>query len=101
MGNTRKGTEIAVVIPTYKARNHILGVVNEIGPEVARIYVVDDCCPDRSGDFVSANCKDDCVSVYDVASVPFRAVHKIHALLDVRTLKHVCVMGNNQNWGSK
>lgn len=55
--------EIAVVIPTYKARNHILGVINEIGPEVARIYVVVDCCPDDSGDFVAANCKDGRVSV--------------------------------------
>lgn len=55
--------EIAVVIPTYKARNHILGVISEIGPEVARIYVVDDCCPDHSGDFVVANCKDDRVAV--------------------------------------
>jgi dolichol-phosphate mannosyltransferase len=55
--------EIAVVIPTYKARNHILGVINEIGPEVARIYVVDDFCPDGSGDFVAANCKDNRVSV--------------------------------------
>lgn len=55
--------EIAVVIPTYKARNHILGVINEIGPEVARIYVVDDCCPDNSGDFVAASCKDDRVAV--------------------------------------
>lgn len=42
--------EIAVVIPTYKACNHILGVIDGIGPEVARIYVVDDCCPDGSGD---------------------------------------------------
>lgn len=55
--------EIAVVIPTYKARNHILGVLNDIGPEVARVYVVDDCCPDNSGDFVVANCKDDRVFV--------------------------------------
>lgn len=55
--------EIAVIIPTYKARNHILGVINKIGPEVARIYVVDDFCPDNSGDFVAANCKDDRVSV--------------------------------------
>lgn len=61
--DTHIGTEIAVVIPTYKARNHILGVINEIGPEVARIYVVDDCCPDSSGDFVSANCEDNRVSV--------------------------------------
>lgn len=55
--------EIAVVIPTYKARNHILGVIDEIGPEVARIYVVDDCCPDDSGNYVTANCQDERVSV--------------------------------------
>jgi hypothetical protein len=29
--------EIAIVIPTDKARNHILGVSDEIGPELARI----------------------------------------------------------------
>ena len=27
MVDTHKGTKIAVVIPTYKARNHILGVI--------------------------------------------------------------------------
>lgn len=55
--------QIAVVIPTYKALNHILDVLNQIGPEVTKIYVVDDCCPDGTGDFVAANCKDDRVSV--------------------------------------
>lgn len=55
--------EIAVVIPTYKACNHILGVINNVGPEVARIYVVDDCCPDGSADYVAANCKDKRVSL--------------------------------------
>ena len=55
--------EIAVIIPTYKARNHIMCVIDEIGPEVARIYVVDDCCPNGSGDFVVANCKDNRVTV--------------------------------------
>jgi glycosyltransferase involved in cell wall biosynthesis len=55
--------EIAVVIPTYKARNHILDVINKIGPEVARIYVVDDFCPDGSGDHVVVNCGDKRVSV--------------------------------------
>jgi dolichol-phosphate mannosyltransferase len=55
--------KIAVIIPTYKAKNQILSVLNEIGPEVSRIYVVDDCCPDRSGDFVAANCKDTRVSI--------------------------------------
>ena len=44
--------KIAVVIPSYKVRDHILGVISHIGPEVTRIYIVDDCCPDGSGDLV-------------------------------------------------
>ena len=48
------GDTIAVVIPSYKVTRHILGVIEAIGPEVARIYVVDDCCPDGSGAFVRA-----------------------------------------------
>lgn len=54
---------IAVVIPTFKACKHILEVIRLIGPEVDRIYVVDDCCPDNSGDFVAENCKDRRVSI--------------------------------------
>lgn len=50
--------QIAVVIPSYRVINHILGVIVAIGPEVWRIYVVDDKCPDGSGDYVEANCKD-------------------------------------------
>jgi glycosyltransferase involved in cell wall biosynthesis len=49
---------IGVVIPSYKVRNHILQVIASIGEEVDRIYVVDDCCPDKSGDFVEMNCSD-------------------------------------------
>jgi glycosyltransferase involved in cell wall biosynthesis len=49
---------VAVVIPSYKVTRHVLGVVEGIGPEVWRIYVVDDRCPDRSGEFVASNCKD-------------------------------------------
>src|SRR5690606_18270120 len=55
--------KIAVVIPTYKARNHILDVIGGIGPEVNRIYVIDDCCPDGSGEYVSNNCTDSRVVV--------------------------------------
>jgi dolichol-phosphate mannosyltransferase len=54
---------IAVVIPSYKVTRHILGVIEGIGQEVGRIYVVDDKCPDHSGDFVSANCRDPRVTV--------------------------------------
>jgi glycosyltransferase involved in cell wall biosynthesis len=56
---------VAVVIPSYKVTRHILGVIAAIGPEVARIYVVDDQCPDGSGAFVRANCQDPRVTVIE------------------------------------
>ncbi|NWD58648.1 glycosyltransferase family 2 protein [Pseudomonas veronii] len=49
---------IAVVIPSYKVKKHILEVISGIGNEVERIYVVDDLCPEQSGDFVEARCDD-------------------------------------------
>lgn len=54
---------VAVVLPCYKVTRHILDVLVRIGPEVAAIYVVDDCCPDHSGDFVKAHTKDTRVQV--------------------------------------
>lgn len=54
---------IAVVIPSYRVTRHILGVIQSIGPEVSAIYVVDDKCPDGSGDLVSAQCDDPRVTV--------------------------------------
>lgn len=56
-------SKIAVVIPSYKVKRHVLDVIKHIGPEVCRIYVVDDCCPDGSGDFVAENCSDPRVTV--------------------------------------
>jgi dolichol-phosphate mannosyltransferase len=46
-------TRIAVVIPCYRVRKHIASVTGRIGPEVAAIYIVDDCCPEGTGRFVS------------------------------------------------
>ena len=54
---------IAVVIPSFRVKNHILSVIQDIGPEVSNIYVVDDKCPDESGDYVKLNCKDSRVVV--------------------------------------
>lgn len=54
---------IGVVIPSYKVRTHILEVIFAIGPEVERIYVIDDCCPDKSGEFVETQCQDPRVTV--------------------------------------
>ncbi|MGI6525610.1 MAG: glycosyltransferase family 2 protein [Bdellovibrionota bacterium] len=55
--------KVAVVIPSYKVKKSILSVISEIGEEVSKIYVVDDACPERSGEFVKANCKDKRVEV--------------------------------------
>ncbi|MEN5040948.1 MULTISPECIES: glycosyltransferase family 2 protein [Stenotrophomonas] len=50
--------QVAVVIPCYKVRRHILGVIDAIGPEVDAIYCVDDRCPDASGDFIEQQARD-------------------------------------------
>jgi dolichol-phosphate mannosyltransferase len=60
-------SKIAVVIPSYKVTRHILGVIAGIGPEVHRIYVVDDRCPDGSGKLVKAECSDPRVTVIEHA----------------------------------
>ncbi len=43
------GSRIAVVIPCYRVARHIECVLRRIGPEVWRIYCVDDGCPEQSG----------------------------------------------------
>jgi dolichol-phosphate mannosyltransferase len=53
-----RAPKIAVVIPCFRVRNHILSVIDRIGREVTAIFVVDDCCPDDSGKFVQANSTD-------------------------------------------
>jgi glycosyltransferase involved in cell wall biosynthesis len=54
---------IAVVVPSFRVTAHILEVLAKIGPEVERIYVVDDACPDRSGELVQKRSKDKRVKV--------------------------------------
>lgn len=56
--NSGAPLRLAVIIPSFKVTKHILGVVARIGPEVDRIYIVDDKCPEGSGDFVEKNCPD-------------------------------------------
>ena len=43
---------IAVVIPCYKVKQYIKSVLNDIGPEVSRIYCVDDACPEGSREII-------------------------------------------------
>lgn len=41
----------------------MLGVIARIGPEIARIFVIDDACPEHTGDLVEGQCADARVSV--------------------------------------
>lgn len=55
--------KIAVVIPCYKVESKILAVIKKIGSECCRIYVVDDACPNQSGEMVQRTCTDDRIIV--------------------------------------
>ncbi len=49
---------VAVVIPCFRVTQHVLDVIARIGPEVGRIYAVDDACPDHSGQFIADHVSD-------------------------------------------
>jgi dolichol-phosphate mannosyltransferase len=55
--------KIAVIIPCFKVKDHVLDVLKRIGPEISNIIVVDDCCPQASGRIVQENCRDPRVHV--------------------------------------
>ena len=54
---------VHVVIPAYKVTDHILELLARIGPEIEKIIVVDDACPDGSGALVRKSSKDKRVEV--------------------------------------
>lgn len=54
---------LAVVIPCYRCSAQISGVIAAIGPEVSRIFVVDDACPEGSGVLVERLSDDPRVTV--------------------------------------
>jgi len=54
----KKNIKVAVVIPCYNVKRQIIDVLKKIGPEVDKIFVIDDCCPEQSGEFVKNNYKD-------------------------------------------
>jgi dolichol-phosphate mannosyltransferase len=56
-------SQIAVVIPSYRVKAHIAPLITRIGSEVTHIYVVDDCCPEQSGEYVKQHIKDPRVRV--------------------------------------
>jgi glycosyltransferase involved in cell wall biosynthesis len=56
-------SRIAVVIPCYRVREQILGVLAGLDASVSAVYVVDDACPEHSGDWVQQQCPDPRVQV--------------------------------------
>lgn len=58
-----RASRIVVVIPCYRVRDQIVDVIRAIGPEVSRIIVVDDGCPENTGEHVRRHCEDDRVVV--------------------------------------
>ncbi|KUM25856.1 glycosyl transferase family 2 [Mesorhizobium loti] len=59
----KRKPNVAVVIPSYRVRNHILAVLSRIGSEVTAIYVVDDACPEDTGRLVKEHVADPRVNV--------------------------------------
>lgn len=55
--------KIAVIIPCYKVKASIMEVINAIGQEVCAIYIVDDQCPESTGDYVQSVCYDPRIKV--------------------------------------
>ncbi len=56
--------QIAVVVPCYRVRDKLVGVLTAIPPLVTQIHVVDDACPEHSGDLVAQECTDPGVVVH-------------------------------------
>lgn len=54
----RDTPRIAAIVPCYRVREQVLDVLARVGPECQRIFVVDDACPEGTGDHVEAHCRD-------------------------------------------
>lgn len=55
--------KIAVVIPCYKSKKKIISVIKKIKKSIYKIVVVDDFCPEKTGNYVQSKIKDKRVSV--------------------------------------
>ena len=56
--------QIWVVIPAYKLTHGVIKLIESIPQQVSKIIVIDDACPDKSGNLVESLCKDSRVLVY-------------------------------------
>lgn len=56
--------QIWVVIPAYKLNQEVINLIESIPPIVSKVVVIDDACPDKSGNLIEKLCKDSRVSVH-------------------------------------
>ena len=55
--------EVTVVVPCYQEKDQILKVLSKFDPTITHIIVIDDACPEKTGEFVLKNSKDKRVQV--------------------------------------
>jgi glycosyltransferase involved in cell wall biosynthesis len=57
-GSDIQPARVAVVIPSYRCKRQLPRVLSALGSEVHLVYVVDDACPEATGDWVAAEVND-------------------------------------------
>ncbi|MDB4542751.1 glycosyltransferase family 2 protein [bacterium] len=55
---SKETPRVAVVIPCYKVRKQVVDLISGIGPQVHHILLVDDACPEHSGEFAESEISD-------------------------------------------
>jgi len=55
--------KLAAVIPCFRVRRHIVAVVEGVLQHVDHVFIIDDCCPELTGDLVLATFPADQVTV--------------------------------------
>jgi glycosyltransferase involved in cell wall biosynthesis len=56
--NAIREPHVVVVIPCYRVRQYVLRVISAVPDLVSSIICVDDQCPEKTADFIEANCRD-------------------------------------------
>jgi dolichol-phosphate mannosyltransferase len=56
--HTSEFDSVAVVIPCFRVRRQIVRVIESIPSWIKLIIIVDDCCPEESGNYVQESCDD-------------------------------------------
>jgi dolichol-phosphate mannosyltransferase len=58
-----QASKVAIVMPCYGVRTQVLRVLAKVGPEVSKIYVIDDKCPEKTGEYVLSQATDPRITV--------------------------------------